>query len=94
MPANKKYLLTSGWAKASKVTAAILGGLILTSILHILPALLWDAELVILCVWFTFPSIWVLVMLFVYWIKSPQRVWGVISSISLIGAAIIYFIKM
>ena len=93
MPANIKYLLKSGWAKASKVIAAILGGLLVTSILHILVALTWDAEFTTLSLWFTFPNTWVFLMAVVYWIKNPWRVWAMIMSLSLLGGVIIYYLK-
>ena len=93
MPANKKYLLKSGWARASKVIAAILGGLVVSCALHVLFGLLLDAEIMILSIWFTFPITWAFVITLVYWIKSPWKVWGMIASISLMASVTIYLIK-
>lgn len=93
MPSNKKYLLKSNWAKASKVTAAILGGLIVVSLLHILFGLLISAELMVLCIWFTFPIAWAFIITVVYWIKGPAKVWGLITLISLVAVPIIYYLK-
>ena len=93
MPANKKYLLKSKWAKASKVIAAIPGGLIVVSLLHILFGLIISAELMVLCMWFTFPITWAFMITVVYWIKNPVKVWGLITIITFIGVPVIYYLK-
>ena len=94
MPANKKYLLRSGWAKSSKVLAALFGSLIASLALLTLVAMLGYADLVLLSSWFTFPSLWVAFIVVVYWVKSPMKAWGLLLSISLVCGVIIYFLKM
>ena len=93
MPANKKYLLKSGWAKASKVLAAILGGLVVSLALHIVVALTWNADYVVLSIWFSFPLAWVAMITIVYWIKNAWKAWGLIIFLSLSCSTVIYFIK-
>ena len=91
MPANKKYLLKSPWARASKVIAAILGALMATVVIHIAAGLLWDRDLVLLSFWFTVPILWCFLIATVYWIKSPWKVWVLLLTIALTCCAIIYF---
>ena len=39
MPANRKYLTTSPWHKGAKIVSGILGGYIITALLHMIAAL-------------------------------------------------------
>lgn len=93
MPANKKYLLNTPLGRASKVLAAILGGVLVTSLLHILAGLLWNPEVVVLSMLFTFPMLWVVLITMVYWVKKPQKAWSIILVVSLLGGLAIYLIK-
>jgi hypothetical protein len=62
-------------------------------VFHILGGLLLDTNIMLLSFWFTFPLVWVFIMVMVYFIKSPWRVWGIIASVSFVGALVIYMIK-
>lgn len=93
MPANKKHLLKSGWAKASKVIAAILGGLVVSLAFHTVVALIWSADYVVLSIWFSFPLVWVSMIAIVYWIKNAWKAWGLIILLSLSCSTVIYLIK-
>lgn len=93
MPANKRYLLSSGWARASKLIAAVFGGALITVLLQNLAGILWGWDIVILSLWFSFPCIWIAIMCWVYWIRSPWGVWAGLISIGLISSGIIYFLK-
>lgn len=93
MPANKKYLLKTRWGRTSKILAAIPGAIMATAIIEIVMGLLWNTEMVVVSMWFSYPLIWVTFICAVYWIKKPWKAWVLLLSISLVGVIMIYFIK-
>lgn len=93
MPANKKYLMQSGWAKASKVIAAILGGLLASIALHMVLAIWIDQKIMLTITLFTMFIVWPLMMVMVYWIRKPWVSWAVLMSITLVCSVGIYIGK-
>ena len=90
MPANKKYLITSGWTKTSKFLAAFLGSLIaLTSAVMAFSSwfdpytVLWTAS------YWSF-IIWIFLMLMVYLIRKAWVAWLILVGITLVSALFIY----
>ncbi|WP_299680543.1 hypothetical protein [uncultured Tenacibaculum sp.] len=59
MPANRKYLTTSFWHKGTKIVSGILGGYIITALLHMIVALVlpFHKEILITSI-FTMFIIW------------------------------------
>ena len=94
MPANKKYLAKSPWTKFSKLLAAILGGFLVSIGIHFTLALWVDMRTVIVTSIFSIFILWTILMLAVYWIKSPLKVWAIILLTLIICSAAIYFGKM
>jgi len=90
MPANKKYLSSSG-KRFSKVTAAILGGYIATMLLHIAIAknLINDTPLLMTTAYSGF-LIWIVFMLFAFLIDKAWHVWLLYTSLSCISLALIF----
>ena len=84
MPANKKYLLKSGWARASKVLAAILGSLAASLALHMALALWVGFDYVLPTSTFSVFIVWTGLMLLVYRIEKPWKSWAVLLIILLI----------
>ena len=93
MPANRKYLLKTRLGRTSKLVAASVGGLFATISVLSLIGLLGFKKLVVLTIWFVFPSVWVFFIAIVYWIKKPRHAWGVLSGITLLCAVGIYFLR-
>ncbi len=93
MPANKKYLLKSPWARTSKIIAAILGSLLATLSIHYTLALWVDMSAVIATSLYSIFIVWTLFMLLVYKIKSPTKAWLVLLTIVAIGAIAIVLKK-
>ncbi|MEL6717467.1 MAG: hypothetical protein AAFO82_15325 [Bacteroidota bacterium] len=94
MPANKKYLLQSPWARTSKIIAAILGSLLASIAVHMALALWVDtATFLSISVYGTF-LLWVGFMLLVYWFKSPWKSWGALLLVIVVAGAAIYLGKM
>lgn len=93
MPANKKHLLKTGWAKASKVLAAILGSLATSLALHIALALWVGFDYVVPTSTFSVFIVWTGFMLLVYRIEKPWKSWAVLLIILLICIIGILFKK-
>lgn len=94
MPANKKYLAKSPWTKFSKVLAAILGSFLVSIGIHHALALWVDMRTVIVTSVFSIFILWIILMLVVYWIKSPWKAWAILLLTLIICSVAIYFGKM
>ena len=86
MPASKKYLLTSRWARISKVFAAIIGAYLASISFHLTLALLFDKGLILGISIFTTFILWVGFMLMVYKVRKPWKAWGIIGLTIMVGA--------
>ena len=94
MPANKKYLLNTRWARTSKILAAFLGGLLATMALHMAFAVWGDEKVVIVTSLYSIFIIWPLFMLMVYWIKKPWKSWVILLSVTVFFGVLTYLGKM
>ncbi|MEM6725423.1 MAG: hypothetical protein AAF598_15385 [Bacteroidota bacterium] len=94
MPANKKYLLKSKWARASKIIAAILGGFLATISLHGALAILIGFDYVLPTSLFSTFIVWSIFMLVVYWVDKPWKSWSVLLSVTLVCSVVIFIWKM
>ena len=94
MPANAKYLTQSNWAKAGKVTAAIFGGFLTVTSVHLALASIFETAIVWGTAIVTTFIIWGLYILWVYWVRTAWKAWLV--SLIIIGASsvLIYLSKM
>lgn len=92
MPAKEKYL-SSGWSRFSKVTAAILGGYLVTMLIHIAAAKIPedDTNLIITTAYSSF-LMWVGFMILAFFIKKAWQVWTLYSLIGLCCAALIFLL--
>ncbi|MEM0941939.1 MAG: hypothetical protein AAGI25_19430 [Bacteroidota bacterium] len=93
MPANRKYLLKTKLARTSKVLASIIGGLAATIGILSLLGLLGFGEMVVLTIWFVFPSLWVFFIAMVYWIKKPAKAWALLGAVILVSGLGIFLLK-
>lgn len=94
MPANKKYLTKSPWTRFSKVLAAILGGFLVSIGVHHALALWVDMGIMVVTSVFSIFILWAVLMLVVYWIESPLKVWAIFLITLVICSVAIYFGKM
>ena len=91
MPANTKHLTTSPWQKGAKISAGIIGGYIITSLLHLSLAL-WlpnGKEILITSIYTVF-IVWGTLMIVPFLFKNGWKVWGLYLLISILFY-IIYF---
>ena len=93
MPANKKYLMTSGWSKASKFIASIIGGFVATFSLHFTLALFMDRTVLLSTSIFSVFIVWVLFMLWIYKMKRNWHVWTMIAIFTAFGALSVSFLN-
>ena len=93
MPANKKYLLKTKLARTSKVLASAIGGLAATIGILSLLGLLGFEELMVLTIWFVFPSLWAFFIAMVYWINKPGKACAVLGAVVLVSGLGIFLLK-
>jgi len=89
MPANKKYLMKSGWAKASKVIAAILGSFVASMGLHLALTYWLHRPTVLITSTYSVFVVWMLLMLWVYAAKTATRSWMILGSILALSAILV-----
>ncbi|MFV0564383.1 MAG: hypothetical protein ACK5NB_00975 [Flavobacteriaceae bacterium] len=93
MPANKKYL-SSNWQRAAKISAAVLGGYIVTVTLHLAwGVLVKDKSVMLLTTAFSGFFLWVAIMVFAFISKNGWKFWAILLGIILVCLLIIYCFK-
>ena len=93
MPANSKYLASTG-QRALKITAGILGGYILAEALHILVGtLVADKGVVVITGAYTTFFVWISLMILAFLSKNGWKIWGIYLLATLVCAALIYFLR-
>lgn len=75
MPANKKYLNTSGWQRFAKISAGFLGGYMVSMSLHLALAVWFNPVNVIITMTFSGFLLWMLLMVLAFLGKNGWMVW-------------------
>lgn len=85
MPANPKYLTQSGWQRFAKVSAAILGGFLVSASSHLMwAAWVGDRKSVLLTYSFTLFIMWCTLMLLAFLFKNGYKCWAWYGGASLL----------
>lgn len=84
MPANKKYLTASPWQRLLKVTAAFIGGYLLTMSLHLLLMIFVDKQTMIMTMKFSVYIVWCVLMILAFLARNGLKIWGIYLGLSLI----------
>lgn len=95
MPANKKHLTQSTLHKTLKVTAAILGGYLLTLAVHLCLSLIIPKDELIMTMAFSGFILWPGLMILAFLAKNGWKVWGfylLLSFIFLIPVYLKYYL--
>ena len=93
MPANKKYLSSNG-QRFLKITAGILGGLIITILFHnALAIIIEDKNWLIITSSYSSFIIWVFMMVLAFMIENGWKTWGIYLALILLFSSIIYLNK-
>lgn len=91
MPANKKYLTPSPWQRFAKITAAILGGLMVAVTFHMALASWFDHVAVIITSTFSAFILWAVLMVLAFLGKNGWKIWGIYLLASVLLGVIFYF---
>lgn len=85
MPANPKYLTSSGWQRFAKVSAAILGGYLVSASFHLMLAT-WsgDRKSVLLTYSYTLFVMWCTLMLVAFLFHNGWKCWAWYGGVSLL----------
>lgn len=70
MPANKKYLNTSGWQKFAKISSGFLGGYLVSMTFHLAIAAWLDRVNVIITMTFSAFVLWMVLMILAFLRKN------------------------
>ena len=90
MPANPKYLTTSKWQRFAKISAAILGGYLVSVLIHLALAAWLDRATVLITGSYTLFLLWTALMVLSFLAKNGWKLWGLYLIIILICGIAIY----
>ena len=91
MPANKKYLTQSTGQRIAKVTAAILGGLVVSVMFHLALASWFNHITVIITSTFSAFVLWAVLMVIAFLGKNGWKTWGIYLLANLLLGIVFYF---
>tara|TARA_R100000306_G_scaffold742_4_gene1980 strand:+ start:2055 stop:2357 length:303 start_codon:yes stop_codon:yes gene_type:complete len=95
MPANKKYLTMSSWQRFAKISAGIVGGYIISALLHIALAYwLPNPEIVLITSVYTLYILWVAIIILSFLAKNGWKLWALYLAIIIVLSVLIYFGKL
>lgn len=95
MPANPKYL-SSTKDRILKISAAILGGYLLSMAIHLVFGMSLSIEkqpIMVATTAFSGFSLWIVFMVIAFLAKSGTKIWAVYGSLLLVLSGIIYLLK-
>lgn len=90
MPATAKYLTASKGQKFLKISAAILGGYLVSMTFHLALAVWFDKKTVIITTAFTGFILWATLMIVAFLAKNGWKVWGIYLLLTLIFCGFVY----
>ncbi|MEO2052611.1 MAG: hypothetical protein ABGX00_12685 [Allomuricauda sp.] len=91
MPANNKYLNPSPSQRFAKITAAILGGLMVSILFHMALASWFNPVTVIITSTFSAFILWAVLMVVAFLGKNGWKVWGIYLLACLAFFILFYF---
>lgn len=84
MPANKKHLTASPWQRLLKVSAAFIGGYMVTMSLHLLLMTFLDKSVIFITMKFSVYILWAVLMVVAFLARSGWKIWGIYLGLSII----------
>ncbi|MBL0741427.1 hypothetical protein [Chryseolinea lacunae] len=93
MPANPKHLTASRSQRFAKITAAILGGYMLSMAVHLALASWLNHVNVIITATFTAFILWAVLMVLAFLARNGWKVWGLYILLTALCAVVIYLGK-
>ncbi|MEM0575846.1 hypothetical protein [Flavobacterium polysaccharolyticum] len=90
MPANPKYLTRSKGQRFLKISAAILGGYLVSISFHLALAAWFNKAAIIMTMAFSSSILWVALMVVAFLGKNGFKIWGIYLLLTLIFALTLY----
>lgn len=90
MPANPKYLTQSKWQRFAKITAAILGGYLVSVSFHLALASWSNRANIMITMAYTGFILWVALMVIAFLAKKAWKIWLIYLGMTLIFSALVY----
>lgn len=84
MPANKKHLTASPWQRLLKITAAFIGGYMVTMSLHLLLMTFLDKSTIFMTMKFSVYILWCVLMIVAFLSTNGWKIWGIYLGLSLL----------
>ncbi len=91
VPANKKYLTKSKWQKTAKISAAVLGGYLISLMAHLVLSMwLPDHRTVLITLQFSLYLLWIVLFIIPFLFRNGWKCWLIYGAVILVlGAAIV-----
>lgn len=93
MPANPKYLTQSKWQRFVKITAAIIGGYLVSISFHLALATWLNRADVIITMGFSGFILWVALMIVAFLAKKGWKIWLIYLALTLLFSALLFLGK-
>ena len=95
MPANKKYLTTSPLQRTLKITAAIVGGYMVSTAFHQFLMLFLPKKEMYMTMHFSVYIMWAVLMIMAFLAKNGWKIWGwyLLASVVLFSPFLYQFIN-
>ena len=90
MPANPKYLTQSKWQRFAKITAAILGGYLVSVSFHLALATYFNRANIVITMAFSGFILWVALMIVAFLAKSAWKIWLIYIGLTILFSGLIY----
>ena len=90
MPANSKYLTSSGWQRFGKISAGILGGYLVAQTAHLALAAYLDHVVILITATFSLFIVWAVLIILAFLAKNPWKIWGLYLAISIVFSVFVY----
>ncbi len=90
MPANPKYLTQTKGQRFLKITAAILGGYLVSVSFHLALAAWFDKASIVITMGFSGFILWVAMMIIAFLSKNGWKIWGIYILITLFFCFIVF----
>ncbi len=93
MPANPKYLTSSGWVRFSRIMSGFVGGFAVTIGLHLVLTLWVDRATVIITSTYSGFILWAILLMTAFLIRRAWMVWAIYLGLILVFAIILFIHK-
>ena len=90
MPANPKYLTRSGWTRASKIIAGILGGFTVSTSFHLMLTVFMNRPNVLITMTFSGFIVWVALMILAFLEEKPWKIWTIYLVLTTLFSLVIF----